>query len=27
LELRWGSGYKYHFLHIEEGSNPVKVVN
>jgi len=27
LELRWGSVYKYHVIDIEEGSNPVEVVN
>jgi len=27
LELRWGSGYEYHVIDIEEGSNPVEVVN
>jgi len=27
LELRWGSGYKYPVIDIEEGSNPVEVVN
>jgi len=27
LELRGGSGYKYHVVDIEEGSNPVEVVN
>ena len=27
LELRWGSGYEYHAVDIEEGSNPVEVVN
>ena len=26
LELRWGSGYEYHVIDIEEGSNPVEVV-
>jgi len=27
LELRWGSGYEYHVIDIQEGSNPVEVVN
>jgi len=27
LKLRWGSGYKYHVIDIEESSNPVVVVN
>jgi len=27
LKLRWGSGYEYHVIDIEEGSNPVEVVN
>jgi len=27
LKLSWGSGYEYHAIDIEEGSNPVEVVN
>jgi len=27
LELRWGSGYEYHVINIEEGSDPVEVIN
>ena len=27
LKLRWGSGYENHVIDIQEGSNPVEVIN